>query len=293
MMPRSLPVRVVANGPRLGGVERFVRVELVDDEKRALLGTALGAELVIQPRGRRGHRPGSGELGFVEEPGPAVVVSTRERRRTRRQRGCTHPRRIRSRAPGIVLVTAQVVPRREVVVVVLAARLEQVRMVGHEHRGDTRVATEQPRDGVFPDLDRAPRPPGKIERTDEQIVTRRHAGQRPRHVIREAHRTGCEPVEVRRVELRAAITAEHVPVEAVEQHDHHVAGHHSVIIALIRPPRIRTGGGTLRSCRAGGTCSRSRLIRTSPNPAIATSRASIHDFAIAHRRRSPTRRWVR
>ena len=79
-------------------------------------------------------------------------------------------------------------------------------------------------DRVLPHLDRAPRPPGEVERTDEQVVAGRHARQRPGVVVGEPHRPGGEAVEVGRVELVAAVRAEHVPVQAVEQHDDDVAG---------------------------------------------------------------------
>ena len=46
------------DGPRLGRVERLVRIELVDDEQDALVGPR-GAELVVEPAGGGGHRRGA------------------------------------------------------------------------------------------------------------------------------------------------------------------------------------------------------------------------------------------
>ena len=49
-------------------------------------------------------------------------------------------------------------------------------------------------------------------------------GQRAGVVVGEPHRPGGQPIEVRRVELGAAVAAEQVPVEAVEQHHDDVPG---------------------------------------------------------------------
>ena len=135
------------------------------------------------------------------------------------ERGAPIQRRIGTRPPRVALVAALVVPGREVGVVVLAAGLEQVRVVG-----DQLVATPAARSwsviGVLPELDRAPRPPQEVERAAQDVVAGRHARQRAGVVAGRSAPTALrEPVEVRRVELAAAVGAEHVPVEAVEQDD--------------------------------------------------------------------------
>jgi hypothetical protein len=79
-------------------------------------------------------------------------------------------------------------------------------------------------DRVLPDLDRAPGPPREVERADEQVVAGGHARKRARVVVPEPHRPCRQPVEVRGGELRAAVAAEEVPVEAVEEDDDDVPG---------------------------------------------------------------------
>jgi len=112
---------------------------------------------------------------------------------------------------------------RRVGVVVLAAGLEQVRVVGDEH-GEHTLLAQVGGDRLLPQLDRAPRPPQEVERSTEDVVPRRHARQRAGDMPREACGTlGGESIEVGREELGAAVTAEHVPVQRVEQHHHHVA----------------------------------------------------------------------
>ena len=63
-------------------------------------------------------------------------------------------------------------------------------------------------DRLLPQLDRSPRPPEEVERADEDVVARRHARQRTGVVLREAHARAREAIEVRRVELVAAVAAE-------------------------------------------------------------------------------------
>ncbi len=138
--------------------------------------------------------------------------------------GSADPRRVLARAPRVALVAAHVVPRGELAVVVLPAGLEQVGMVGHEHRrhpGPPQVVGDR----LLPQLDRAPRPPQEVERTGEQVVARRHARQRAGDVAVEAHRPGGQAVEVRRVELGRPVRPDQVAVEAVEQDDDDVARH--------------------------------------------------------------------
>ena len=69
-----------------------------------------------------------------------------------------------------------IVPGVEVGVVVLAAHLEQVRVVGEQHRRHPRPA-ELVDDRVLPHLDRPPRPPEEVERTAQQVVAGRDARQ--------------------------------------------------------------------------------------------------------------------
>ncbi len=187
----ALPLGVVARRPGLGHVEGLVRIELVDHEQRSLMRFARRRELAVEPLGCRDHRARAGEVGLFAEPGAGRVVAAGPGPRLGGQRRCADPGRVGPHAPRVVLVAAQVVPGAEVDVVVLAAGLEQVRMVRHEHGGDPRVASQQVGDGVLPDLDRSPWPPGEVERADEQVVAGRHARQRARVVVGEPHRAAA------------------------------------------------------------------------------------------------------
>ena len=116
-------------------------------------------------------------------------------------------------------MAADVVPATEVGVVVLAARLEQVGMVGDEHAGDA-FGGQRPGDRLLPGLDRPPGLPEEVEGADEDVVAGGHARQRAGDVSGEPGGVlGGEPVEVRGGELGAAVAAEQVPVQRVEQDD--------------------------------------------------------------------------
>ena len=116
-----------------------------------------------------------------------------------------------------------VLPGHEVGVVVLAADFEQVRVVRDEHRGDARLPHRH-RDRVLPDLDRAPRPPEEVHCAAEDVVTSRHARQRPRVMSLEAHRPRRETVEVGRRGTPASVRTKHVPVQRIQQHNDGVLG---------------------------------------------------------------------
>ena len=117
-------------------------------------------------------------------------------------------------------MAAEVGPSREVGVVVLAAGLEEVGMVGHEHGGDTRLG-QFGGDGVLPDFDGSPRLPQEVECSTENVMARRDARQRAGVVGGEAQGPPGQPVDVGCVELAGTVRAEQVAVEAVEENDHH------------------------------------------------------------------------
>ena len=215
----TLLVAVVERGPRLGGVERFVGVELVDHEEEPVVVRRRAAD----PLGGRSHGARTGEVLLATEPGPGVVVPVVVRGSFHRQGGRARPGRVRCGPPRVVLVAALVAPGREVGVVVLPAGLEQVGMVGDEHGGDP-VAPQGPGDGVLPDLDRPPRAPGEVEGADEDVVPGRHARERSGVVPGEAQRGCREGVDGGGGELVPAVGPEHPPVEAVEQDDDQVVG---------------------------------------------------------------------
>jgi hypothetical protein len=236
--PRPVPLVVVARRPRIRRVERLVRIELVDEQEEAVVETRARP----QPFGRGPHRARPGEVVFRAKPSAGLVVTAPVISRNGRERGCSRPRRIGARTPRIAFVAAHVIPRGEISVIVLSTHLEEVGMVGDEHRRDF-GPPQLDGDRILPHLDRAPRTPQEVERADEEIVTRRHAGQRPGPVAVEAQGACPEPVDVGRVYrleigplphtgcsttrallVRVEITVEEVPVQAVEQDDDDVAG---------------------------------------------------------------------
>ncbi len=155
---RPLPRVVVHRRVRLRRVERLVRVELVDEEEEAVVV----AGVVVQPRGRRCHRLRAGEVLLLAEVPARVVVGHECPSEHRR----AYPAIVRTGLPGIALVAALVVPGVEVGVVVLAARLEEVRVVGHKLRRDA-LPAQQRRQRLLPQLDRAPGLPKEVQRAAE------------------------------------------------------------------------------------------------------------------------------
>ena len=121
-------------------------------------------------------------------------------------------------------MAAEVGPSREVGVVVLAAGLEEVGMVAHQHGGDPGSA-QMVGERVLPGLDRTPGPPEEVQRTAEDVVARRHAGDRAGEVALEAQGAPSHAVQVRGGELRPPVGAEEVAVQAVQEDHHHIGGH--------------------------------------------------------------------
>ena len=132
---------VVHRRPWLGRVEWFMRVELVDEQHPP----AIVLWHIVQPGCGRTHGARTREVFFGPKPGATVVVvSTSELRvvdveplacepaavGSRRDDGWrTERRRIWIGPPRVTFVSSQIVPRAEVGVVVLAAGLEEVRVV--------------------------------------------------------------------------------------------------------------------------------------------------------------------
>ncbi len=250
------PGVVVHRRPRLGGVERFVRVELVDEQEPRLV---LLRGLIDPVRGRP-HGARAGEVVFLAEPGASVVVMAATEpivldaepvpeepptvggRRDDAQPGlgCPDRRVVGPRAPRVALVATHEVPGAEVGVEVLAARLEQVGMIGGEHGVHTRAAQRRG-DRLLPQFDRPPRLPEEVERTTQDVVAGGHAGQRTGDVTLEPGRPRRESVEVRRRELVAAVRAEHVSVQRVEQ-DHRDVLRTRPIGGGVHPTSLSPGG---------------------------------------------------
>src|SRR5208282_3537509 len=125
--------------------------------------------------------------------------------------------RIRARLPWVALVPALVVPRGEVGVIIFAADFKQMRMIRDQFRDDAgraKIGGQR----TFPYFDRSPRLPQKIDRSAQDVVTRRDAWQRACVVTVEANRAPREGVEVGRGKLASAVSTEHVAIEAVEQY---------------------------------------------------------------------------
>ena len=250
----ALPAGVVTPRPRRRRVERLVRVELVHEEQEGRRPGVRRRRPPAQPVGRRAHHPRPWEVQLLAEERPRAVVGPVERARPtepvppepaaapRRQRGRADVARVAVGAPRVALVPAHVVPRREVGVVVLTPGLEEVRVIRHQHGGYA-GPPQLRRDRLLPHLDGAPRPPQEVERTTQDVVARRHARQRARHMRREADGPlGGEAVEVGRLELGPPVAPEHVAVQAVEQQHDQVGG--------AAAPARRTGHG---GCLVGGT----------------------------------------
>ena len=176
---RALPIRVVHRGVRFGRVERFVRIELVDEQHEAFVV----AGVVGEPARRRGHRAGAWKIRFAAKPAARIVVRHGRAEEARR----AGPARIGPRLPSVALVAALIVPGGEVDVIILAARFEEMRMIGDQLRDHAGFA-QRIRDRVFPNLDRAPGAPKKIPRAAQNVVARRHAGQRTGVVFGESQR---------------------------------------------------------------------------------------------------------
>ena len=233
--PIALPRFVgVAVGPLGRGVEWFVRVELVDEQQPPLVVTRVRSG-IGQPCRSGTHRLRTREIVLRAEVRSGAVVGPVDdgcqiaetplpepRRFARRWRRNTDPRWVEPCLPRVALVATHVIPSAEVGVVVLATCLEQMGMIGDQHGGDAGIA-QIGRDRSFPRFDRAPGSPQEVEGATENVVARGHAGQRPGDMAGEAGGTLCEAVEVRCGELGAAIAAEHVPIQRVEQYHHHVA----------------------------------------------------------------------
>ena len=248
---RLVTLVVVPVGPRFGGVERLVGVELVDEQEEPVVVAGPGrAGVAVQPVGGGGHGAGAGVVGLLPEVGAGGVVAAVEHAGGCRQGGCADPAGVVPQPPGVALVAPHVLPHAEVGVVVLAAGLEQVWVVGDDAGGHA-VHAHLACDVGFPDFDAAPRPPQEVPGAAEDVVAGRHARQRRRVVPVEAQRPGGQSVEVGGVELVAAVAAEHAPVQAVEQHHHGVAGPRSLDVRHQRGCFERQAAGKTRG-RVGG-----------------------------------------
>ena len=215
----AAPIGIVTIRPRRRRIERLVWIEFVDEQQEAIVR----GRVVAQPVRRGRHRARAGKIQLLLEPGAAEVVrhaapfgGRQPRRADRRWVGAGFPR--------IAFVAAQILPRAKLGVVILATGFEEVRMIGDEHRRDA-GAPQRPRDRFFPQFDRAPRFPRKVERAAQHVVARRHTRQRADEVVVELHGAARESIQVRRFEFAPAVAAEHVAIEAVEQHHDDVLRH--------------------------------------------------------------------
>jgi hypothetical protein len=191
-----------------------VWIELIDEKQEAVMVWCV----LVEPayRGRHGAR--AGKVGLATKVAARVVVG----HPAALERRGAEPARVGPRLPRIALVSALVVPGGEVAVVVLAADLEQVRVIGNQRRRHA-GAPQRHGNGLFPQLDRSPRLPQEVERAAQNVVPRRHARQGAGIVPFETQRALREAVEVGRGELRPAVRTEHVAVQAIEEDDDGVA----------------------------------------------------------------------
>ena len=117
--------------------------------------------------------------------------------------------------PRVALVATDVFPHAEVGVVVLAADLEQVGVVGDDPGGDA-AHPHLAGDVGLPNLDRAPWPPQEFSGTAEDVVPRRHTGQRAREVTIKTHGAFGETINVRCFEFGSAVITDHVAIQTVQ-----------------------------------------------------------------------------
>ena len=105
--------------------------------------------------------------------------------------------------------------------VVLAAGLKEVRVIGGQHGHNSRLP-HVVGDRLLPDLDGPPWAPEEVEGATQDVVPRRHARKRARIVAVETQGTRREAVDVGRIELAAPVGTEQVAVQAVEEDDDRV-----------------------------------------------------------------------
>src|SRR5262249_14860901 len=106
-------------------------------------------------------------------------------------------------------------------------------------------------------LHRAPAAMQEIEAAGQDIAPRRHARQAADIVPVEGHATLGQPVEVRRRYPRAAVWAEQMPIERIEQHEH--SFHFTA--PCVRPRTMKrwpisssTSAGRIESAAAAAIC---------------------------------------
>src|SRR6185437_3977496 len=141
-------------------------------------------------------------------------------------------------------MAALIVPGSEINVVILATGLEQMRMIANELADHARFA-QRIGDRVLPQFDRAPGPPQEVPRAAQDVVPRRHTGERCSVVVGETHSALRQPVYIRRGEFGAAIGADHVAIEAIEKKDDRVFRDHLAWLrsesASVRQPNAVSG----------------------------------------------------
>ena len=83
------------------------------------------------------------------------------------------PRRVRTSAPRVTFMTAEITPGKEVGVIVLSAGFKQMRMI-RDHLCHNALALEFIGQRPLPKLNRPPWLPQKIKRAAEDVVSCRH-----------------------------------------------------------------------------------------------------------------------
>ena len=131
----ALPIGVVHRCPRLGCVEWFVRIELVDPQEEPLARGAVMRSVIAQPACGGGHGARPWEVVFGHEVATRVVVMGVAAAIAWR----TNPRRVGTGLPRIAFVATLVLPRREIAVIVLATGLEKMWVIGDQLRDNART----------------------------------------------------------------------------------------------------------------------------------------------------------
>ncbi len=129
------------------------------------------------------------------------------------------PVRLHHRLPRVALLPAHELVGVVAVVVGRAAILPIVEVVGDQVAVDAGLVQDL-RKGVVEGLHRPPTPVQEGKPACQHVAARRHARQRAYVMAVVRARALGQPVEVRRRDALAAVRAEHVAIQRVEQHEH-------------------------------------------------------------------------
>ena len=145
--------------PGLGSVERFVRIELVNNKQRAIMM----ASVTAHPLHRGLHRSRTRKICFGLKPRARILIlEVTASGLINWQSWCTNPRRVGPSFPGVVLVPTNIFPSIKIDVIILATTFEKMGVIRYQHRRHTRL-TKGECNRVLPNFNRAPRAPWEVQ----------------------------------------------------------------------------------------------------------------------------------